>query len=92
SYNLSAAALGLMGGEMVTHIRFEFGTVAAGFANVTRPTVTVQTLPGLADGYQIVNRAEVGGKYGGAPQVSTTAWVTKVVRFGTPPDLPRTGH
>ncbi|MCL1835659.1 MAG: SpaA isopeptide-forming pilin-related protein [Oscillospiraceae bacterium] len=92
SYSLSAAALGLMGGEMVTHVRYEFGTVAAGFASATRPTITVQTLPTLANGYQIINRAEAGGRYGGAPQVSTTAWVTKVVRFSTPPDLPRTGY
>jgi uncharacterized repeat protein (TIGR01451 family) len=91
SFNLSAAALGLMGGETVTNIRYEFGTVAAGFATVIKSTVTVQTLPALASGYQIINRAEVGGQYGGAPQVSTTAWATKVVRFGLVPTLPKTG-
>ena len=92
SYSLSAAALGLASGEAVTSVRFEFGTVAAGFASVAKPTITVQTLATLASGYQIVNRAEVGGKYGAAAQISTTAWGTKVVRFGDSPALPKTGH
>jgi uncharacterized repeat protein (TIGR01451 family) len=92
SYNLSANALDLMSGEVVTEVRLEFGTVEAGFASVTKPTITVQTLPTLANGYQIVNRAEVGGQYGGAPQISTTAWVTIVIRFGNIPNLPKTGE
>jgi len=92
SFNLSPASLGLRAGEFVTEIRFEFGTVSAGFASVMRPSITVQTLPTLPAGTQIINRAEVGGQYGGAPQVSTTEWSTLVVRFGRPPELPRTGH
>jgi len=92
SYNLSAAALELMGGEFVTNIRFEFGTVAAGFATAVKPTITVQTLSTLANGYQIINRAEVGEQYGGAPQISTTSWCTRVVKFGPDTGLPKTGH
>jgi hypothetical protein len=80
-----------MSGEAVTNIRFEFGTVAAGFASATKPTITVQALSTLANGCQIVNRAEVGGLYQGAQQRSTTIWPTKVVKFGTPPPLPKTG-
>jgi uncharacterized repeat protein (TIGR01451 family) len=91
SYSLAASALGLAAGELVTDIKFEFGTVETGFASVTKPTVTVQTLPGLASGYQITNRCEAGGQYQGAEQVSTAVWVTKVVKFGTSPTLPKTG-
>lgn len=92
AFNLSAAALGLGGGEVITNIKFEFGTVQAGFASVTKPTITVQTLSTLASGYQIINRCEVGGQYGGAWQTSTAAWVTKVVRYGPSPSLPKTGY
>ena len=80
-----------MNGEVVTNIRFEFGTVAEGFASVIKPTINVQTLTTLVNGYQITDRAEVGGQYQGAPQISTTAWLTKVVRFGAAPPLPKTG-
>ena len=94
SFSLHANALGLANGEVVTDVKLEFGTVPAGFANVTKPTITVQTLPTLAKGYIITNRAYVGGKYLDAPQESTTAWMTEVIRFDNPtkPTLPKTGY
>ena len=93
SFSLHANALGLANGEVVTDVKLEFGTVPAGFASVVKPTITVQTLATLAKGYIITNRAYVGGKYLDAPQESTTAWTTEVVRYDKPqPSLPKTGY
>jgi hypothetical protein len=92
SFDLTENVLGLMRGETVTDIKLEFGTVGAGFKSVTNPMLTVRTLPNLPGGYQIINRCEVGGVYQGAPQVSTAAWLTSVVRFGPAPGLPKTGY
>ncbi len=88
---MTANALGLMNGEAVTEVKLEFGTVSAGFSSVTKPMITVLTLPTLPNGYQLTNRCEVGGQYQGAPQNSSSAWITKVVRFGSNPTLPKTG-
>ena len=38
SLSLNAATLDLVQGEYVTDVRFEFGTVPSGFANVVKPT------------------------------------------------------
>lgn len=92
SFNMTAAALGLMSGETVTEVKLEFGTVAAGFASETKPMITVLTLSSLANGYQIINRCEVGGQYLGAWQTSTAAWITKVIRLQPNPVLPKTGY
>jgi hypothetical protein len=92
SFDLTGNVLGLMQGETVTDIKLEFGTVETGFASITKPMLIVQTLPNLPSSYQIVNRCEVGGVYQGAPQVSTAAWVTRVIRFGPVPSLPKTGY
>ncbi len=93
SFNMTANALGLMNGEAVTEVKLEFGTVSAGFASVTKPMINVLTLPTLPNGYQLTNRCEVGGQYQGAPQSSSSAWITKVLRFGSEPgpSLPKTG-
>lgn len=90
SFSLTSAALGLMQGEYVTDVRLEFGTVAAGFTSVTKPMLTVSTLPTLSSGYQIINRCEVGGQYQGTWQQATASWLTLVVKFGSP-TLPKTG-
>ena len=92
SFNLTASALGLIGGVVVTDIRLDFGTVQADFASVTNPVMTVLTLPTLSAGYQITNRREVGGRYQGAWQISNAVWITKVIRFGPTPELPKTGY
>ena len=93
SFSLHTNALGLASGEVVTDVKLEFGTVPAGFASVTKPTITVQTLSTLAKGYIITNRAYVGGKYHDAPQESSTVWITEVIRFDkSEQNLPKTGY
>ena len=92
SVKLSAAALGLVQGEYVTDIRFEFGTVASGFSSVTKPTIQVQVKGTLPDGYQIINRSDVGGQYLNEWQTATSNWVTIVRRFQPVTPLPKTGY
>jgi hypothetical protein len=89
---LSAGALGLAQGDAVTEVKLEFGTVQPGFRSESRAMIGVLTLPGLVNGYEVVNRSECGGVYMGAPQVSLSSWVTKVIRLGSVPTLPKTGY
>ena len=92
SVSLSAQALGLAQGEYVTDVRFEFGTVASGFASVINPTIQVQVKGTLANGYQIVNRSDVGGQYLNEWQTALSNWVTVVRRFQPNTPLPKTGY
>ncbi|MPM99934.1 hypothetical protein SDC9_147129 [bioreactor metagenome] len=89
---LSPTALGLGSGEYVTDVRCEFGTVPSGFQSVVKPTMTVQVLGTVSNGYQIINRADVGGKYLNEWQTAKTSWVTKVYKFATNTTLPKTGY
>ena len=93
NYSLSrnANTLGLAQGEFVTDVRFEFGTVASGFASVMKPTMRVQVLGTVANGYQIINRADVGGQYLNEWQTAKATWATVVRRFHNP-QLPKTGY
>ena len=91
SLSLNAATLRLAQGEYVTDVRFEFGTVPSGFSSVVKPTMRVQVLGSVSNGYQIINRADVGGQYLNEWQTAKTAWVTTVRRFNTTP-LPKTGY
>lgn len=91
SLSLNAAALGLVQGEYVTDVRFEFGTVPSGFSSVVKPTMRVQVLGTVSNGYQIINRADVGGKYLNEWQTAKSPWITTVRRFNTTP-LPKTGY
>ncbi len=91
SLSLNAATLGLVQGEYVTDVRFEFGTVPSGFASVVKPTMRVQVLGTVSNGYQIINRADVGGQYVNEWQTAKTTWVTTVRRFNDTP-LPKTGY
>jgi hypothetical protein len=91
SLNLTANALGLIGGEVVTEVRLEFGTVEADFHSVKSPTVMVKTYSTLANGYQFTNTAEVGGNYRGAWEGSRARWVTKIRKYNQP-NLPQTGY
>ena len=90
--SLTASSLGLRTGEYVTDIRLEFGSVPSGFVNKFKPTLTVQTLGSLSNGYQIINRADVGGKYLSEWETARTNWVTRVWRINTPAKLPKTGY
>ena len=91
SLSLNAATLGLAQGEYVTDVRFEFGTVPSGFASVLKPTMRVQVLGTVSNGYQIINRADVGGQYLNEWQTAKATWVTTVCRFNNNP-LPKTGY
>ena len=91
SLSLNAATLRLAQGEHVTDVRFEFGTVPSGFSSVVKPTMRVQVLGTVSNGYQIINRADVGGQYLNEWQTAKTTWVTTVRRFNTTP-LPKTGY
>ena len=91
SLSLNAATLGLVPGEYVTDIRFEFGTVPSGFTSVVKPTMRVQVLGTVSNGYQIINRADVGGKYLNEWQTAKSPWVTTVRRFQSI-SLPKTGY
>ena len=91
SLSLNAATLGLAQGEYVTDVRFEFGTVPSGFASVVKPTMRVQVLGTVSNGYQIINRADVGGQYLNEWQTAKATWVTTVCRFNNNP-LPKTGY
>lgn len=88
---LNATSLGLVQGEYVTDVRFEFGTVAPGFQSSISPTMRVQVLGTVSNGYQIVNRADVGGKYLNEWETAKATWVTVVRRFNNS-TLPKTGY
>ena len=63
-----------------------------GFQSVANPTLTVQVLGTVANGYQIVNRADVGGKYQGTWQTAQATWVTIVRKLTPNIPLPKTGY
>ena len=90
SYNLNA--IPMQAGEYVTDVYFDFGKVPVGFQSTSNPTLTVQVLGTVANGYQIVNRADVGGKYQGTWQTAQATWLTIVRRLGPVPTLPQTGY
>ena len=94
NYAFDLAAIPLMQGEVVTDVRLEFGKVPAGFASVMKPTVTIQTRADLANGYQVVNRADAGGQHMSQWETGNTAWVTVIVQLRKPqqPNLPKTGY
>ena len=94
NYAFDLSAIPLMQGEVVTDVRLEFGKVPAGFASVTKPTVVIQTRANLANGYQVVNRADAGGQYMRQWETGNAAWVTVIVQLRKPqkPTLPQTGY
>ena len=93
NYTLSCApaAVGLMGGEYITDVRFEFGRVAAGFHEENQPRFTVTVLPNLPSEYRIINRTDVGGRYKDEWQTALDMWVT-IVWSVAKPVLPKTGY
>lgn len=62
-YNLDANSLALQMGEYLTDIRYEFGTVPAGFHVVENPMLMVYTLTSLPDMYNLMTRIEAGGQF-----------------------------
>ena len=63
TFDLSTQSLGLMPGEYVTDVRFEFGTVPAGFAMKTKTTYGLY-IQGVPNGYKMISRIEGGGQTG----------------------------
>jgi hypothetical protein len=59
---------------------------------VTKPTLSVNVLGTAVNGYQMVNRADVGGKYQGTWQTALASWVTAIRKYGTTSTLPKTGY
>ena len=92
SYSFSLNAIPTQAGEYVTDIYLDFGKVPVGFQSVANPTLTVQVLGTIANGYQIINRADVGGKYQGTWQTGQATWVTIVRKLIPNPTLPKTGY
>lgn len=60
SYDLSSIALDLSAGEYVTDIRMVFDVAAAGMRESMAPCLYVTVLPDVVNGFQLINRAEVG--------------------------------
>ena len=92
SYSFSLNAIPMQAGEYVTDIYLDFGKVPVGFQSTSNPTLTVQVLGTIANGYQIINRADVGGKYQGTWQTGQASWVTVVRKLTPNPSLPKTGY
>ncbi len=92
SVKLTPEALALGTGEYVTDIRFEFGTVASGFASSVKPTLQVQVKGTVTNGYNIINRADVGGQYLNEWQTAQASWLTIVYRVTDNTPLPKTGY
>lgn len=94
SFKVDSGSLKLAIGEYVTDIRYEFGTVPAGFKMTEKATVYVYVPSYMGNGYNIINHVDCGGSYQGEWDSSTSAWVTKIHR--TPiyplPTLPKTGY
>lgn len=93
SFKIDSGSLKLASGEYVTDIRFEFGTVPAGFKMTEKATLLVYVPAYMSGGYNIINRADCGGSYQGEWDNSTSTWVTKIYRAPTytKPTLPQTG-
>lgn len=94
AYSFSLSAIPMQAGEYVTDVYFDFGKVPVGFQSTSNPTLTVAVSGTAANGYQLTNRADAGGKYQGTWQTAQGTWVT-VIRRLTPtvtPKLPKTGY
>ena len=86
----SNVSLGLKNDEYVISFTFLFGTVKAGFAQVEQPQIFVKTLTTLPNGYEFVNKADVGGKYGREWIINNSTTLCKTFKKVQP--LPRTGY
>jgi len=92
SYSFSLNAIPTQAGEYVTDVYFDFGKVPVGFQSVANPTLTVVVSGTAANGYQLVNRADVGGKYQGTWQTAQATWVTIIRKLTPTVPLPKTGY
>lgn len=84
---------GLMAGEYITDIKFDFGTVDVGFREVERPFLYCKTYNNLPNGYQFTNQVEVGGTYEMQKVTAEDTFTTKI--YAPTVDrgkLPKTGY
>ena len=93
NYSFALNAIPMQAGEVITDIYFDFGKVPVSFQSVVSPTLSVMAYANAVNGYQMVNRADVGGKYQGTWQTAQASWVT-IIRslWSAPPTLPKTGY
>ena len=92
NYSFALNAIPMQAGEVITDIYVDFGKVPVGFQSVVNPTLSVMVNGNAVNGYQMVNRADVGGKYQGTWQTATASWVTIIRRLWNTPTLPKTGY
>ena len=92
NYSFALNAIPMQAGEVVTDIYFDFGKVPVGFQSTANPTLSVMVNGNAVNGYYMVNRADVGGKYQGTWQTATANWVTIIRRLWNTPTLPKTGY
>ena len=92
NYSFALNAIPMQAGEVVTDVYIDFGKVPVGFQSVVAPTLSVMVKGTAVNGYQMVNRADVGGKYQGTWQTATASWVTIIRRLWNAPTLPKTGY
>lgn len=92
NYSFALNAIPMQAGEVMTDIYFDFGKVPVGFQSTANPTLSVMVNGNAVNGYQMVNRADVGGKYQGTWQTATASWVTIIRRLWNTPTLPKTGY
>lgn len=92
-YSLHPNVLGLANGEYVTDVRLEFPKASPGFKMLENMSVFCQVMPNMPKDYRIVNRADVGGRYGNEWESAKTSWNTTVWTVNTTPvTLPKTGY
>lgn len=92
NYSFGLSAIPLQAGEVVTDVYFDFGKVPVGFQSVQGPTISVVVNGNAVNGYQMVNRSDVGGKYQGTWQTAQASWVTIIQKLWNTPNLPKTGY
>lgn len=63
-----------------------------GFQSTSNPTLTVAVSGTAANGYQLVNRADAGGKYQGTWQTAQGTWTTVIRKLTSSAPLPKTGY
>jgi len=87
---LSVAALRLGADEVITEIKFEFGTVQAGFHQVEAPYILCQVNGDLPSEYRFTNKTDVGGQRGDEWVIAKDQWTT-IIYAKPRGKLPKTG-
>lgn len=94
-YDLSSLALDVQSGEYVTDVRFEFGTVPAGFKVTSSPVFYGYVMPTIPNSYIVIVRSEAGGQFSGVWRTESALCTTNVINNGggsLPSTLPKTGY